>query len=57
MSQIKLDDVDVKENKKKPRKKDPLRENLGTRRVPKLRMANFPDADDIVHQGLLQEER
>ena len=56
MSQVKLDEVDVK-NKKKNRKKDPLRENLGTRRVPKLRMANFPDADEIVRQGLLEEER
>lgn len=57
MSQVNLEDVDVKDVKKKSRKKDPLRENLGTRRVPKLRMANFPDADEIVHQGLLQEER
>ena len=56
MSQVKLEDVDVK-GKKKSRKDDPLRQNLGTRRVPKLRMANFPDADDIVHQGLLEEER
>lgn len=56
MSQVKLEDVNVK-NKNKDRKKDPLRENLGTRRVPKLRMANFPDADDIVRQGLLEEER
>ncbi|MCP4421175.1 MAG: radical SAM protein [Chloroflexi bacterium] len=56
MSQVKLEDVDVKE-KKKLREKDSLRENLGTRRVSKLRMANFPDADDIVHQGLLEEER
>ncbi|WP_420643972.1 B12-binding domain-containing radical SAM protein [Candidatus Leptofilum sp.] len=55
MSQVKLEDVDVKN--KKNRKKDPLRENLGTRRVPKLRMANFPDADEIIHQGLLEEER
>ncbi|MCO5182756.1 MAG: radical SAM protein [Anaerolineae bacterium] len=29
-----------------------LKYNLGTRRVPKLRMANFPNADDIVLQGL-----
>lgn len=58
MSQVKLEDVDVKNNKKKrSRKDDPLRQNLGTRRVPKLRMANFPDADEIVHQGLLEEER
>ncbi len=56
MSQVKLEDVDVKDNKKS-RKDDPLRENLGTRRVPKLRMANFPDADDIVRQGLLEEDR
>lgn len=56
MSQVKLEDVNVK-NDKKSRKNDPLRENLGTRRVPKLRMANFPNADEIVHQGLLEEER
>ena len=34
-----------------------LKENLGTRRVPKLRMANFPTADEIVRQGLLNETR
>ncbi len=56
MSQVKLEDVTVKE-KKKSRKDDPLRQNLGTRRVPKLRMANFPDADEIVRQGLLEVER
>ncbi len=28
--------------------------NLGSRRIPKLRMANFPDADSIVREGLLQ---
>ena len=27
--------------------------NLGTRRVPKLRMAKFPDADEIVRKNLL----
>jgi len=32
-------------------------ENLGTRRVPKLRMADFPNADEIVRQGLLEESR
>lgn len=37
--------------------KDPLRENLGTRRMPKLGMANFPNADDIVRQGLLETPR
>jgi radical SAM superfamily enzyme YgiQ (UPF0313 family) len=36
---------------------DPLRENLGTRRVPKLRMADFPNADEIVRQGLLEAPR
>ena len=36
---------------------DPLQQNLGTRRIPKLRMVNFPNADDIVHQGLLDEPR
>ncbi len=36
---------------------DPLRQNLGTRRVPKLRMANFPDADTIVADGLQEESR
>jgi anaerobic magnesium-protoporphyrin IX monomethyl ester cyclase len=55
MSQVKLDDVTV--NDKEDRRDDPLRENLGTRRVPKLRMANFPEADDIVRQGLLENER
>lgn len=39
------------------KEKDPLRQNLGTRRVPKLRMANFPNADEIVYQGLLQTDR
>ena len=55
MSQVKLEDVDVTE--KDGGSVDPLRENLGTRRVPKLRMANFPNADEIVRQGLLEEER
>ena len=36
---------------------DPIKENLGSRRVPKLRMAKFPNADDIVREGLLREER
>jgi radical SAM superfamily enzyme YgiQ (UPF0313 family) len=33
------------------------RENLGTRRIPKLRMSNFPNADEIVRQGLLAAPR
>ncbi|MCA9929716.1 MAG: radical SAM protein [Anaerolineales bacterium] len=58
MSDIKLDDVEVVERQNgKPRTKNPLRENLGTRRVPRLRMADFPNADEIVHQGLLEAER
>lgn len=57
MNQVKLDEVEVKGKKKPARKRDPLRENLGTRRIPKLRMANFPDADDIVHQGLMEAPR
>lgn len=43
--------------KKNEKPFDPLKANLGTRRVPKLRMANFPNADDIVQQGLLEESR
>lgn len=39
------------------KEKDPLRENLGTRRMPKLRMADFPKADEIVQAGLLVESR
>ncbi len=33
------------------------RVNLGTRRIPKLRMASFPNADEIVRQGLLSAPR
>lgn len=36
---------------------DPIKENLGSRRVPKLRMADFPNADTIIHKGLLEEPR
>jgi anaerobic magnesium-protoporphyrin IX monomethyl ester cyclase len=38
-------------------REDMLKENLGSRRIPKLRMAEFPNADDIVHQGLLNAPR
>lgn len=34
-----------------------VKENLGTRRIPKLRMANFPNADEIVREGLLSRPR
>jgi anaerobic magnesium-protoporphyrin IX monomethyl ester cyclase len=44
---IPIEDVDGLKN----------RENLGTRRIPKLRMANFPNADEIVRQGLLSAPR
>ena len=36
---------------------DALKENLGTRRVPKLRTADFPNADEIVRQGQLVTRR
>jgi len=36
---------------------DILRENLGSRRIPKLRMVDFPNADQIVRQGLLSAPR
>lgn len=31
--------------------------NLGTRRIPNVKMADFPNADDIVRQGLLDTPR
>ena len=34
-----------------------LKENLGTRRIPKVRMSDFPNADEIVRQGLLVTPR
>lgn len=34
-----------------------LKENLGTRRVPKLRMADFPSADQIVRESMTAAER
>lgn len=55
MNKVKVDDILVEENG--DGSGDPLKENLGTRRVPKLRMANFPDADSIVHQGLMESKR
>jgi len=36
---------------------DMIRENLGSRRIPKLRMVDFPNADQIVRQGLLSAPR
>jgi radical SAM superfamily enzyme YgiQ (UPF0313 family) len=38
-------------------KNDPTWVNLGSRRIPKLRSADFPNADDIVRAGLLQDKR
>ena len=67
MDNIKIDDVDVAKNKNgkvnnnkgngNNKKKDPLKENLGSRSIRDLRMANFPNADEIVHQGLLEDNR
>jgi radical SAM superfamily enzyme YgiQ (UPF0313 family) len=34
-----------------------LRDNKGTRRIPTLRMAQFPNADEVVRQGLLDTPR
>jgi radical SAM superfamily enzyme YgiQ (UPF0313 family) len=34
-----------------------LKENLGSRRIPKLRVANFPTADDIVRRELMNRPR
>ncbi len=39
------------------KKNDPIRDNLGSRRIPKVRMADFPNADDIVQKGLLEAKR
>lgn len=36
---------------------DAIKENKGNRKLPKLTMANFPNADDIVREGLLEAER
>jgi radical SAM superfamily enzyme YgiQ (UPF0313 family) len=37
--------------------KEVLKENLGTRRIPKLRAANFPSADEIVRDVVLNTPR
>ncbi len=37
--------------------KDAAWKNLGDRRIPKLRMADFPNADEIVREGLLKEQQ
>ena len=56
MTQIKRDDIEV-QKKGKGKTVRAHKENLGTRRVPKLRMANFPNADEIVQAGLMEEKR
>ncbi|MDJ0753636.1 MAG: radical SAM protein [Ardenticatenaceae bacterium] len=38
-------------------KREKVWKNLGDRRIPKLKMAEFPNADDIVRQGLLSTPR
>lgn len=37
--------------------KDPVKQNLGSRRVPGLRMADFPNADAIVERNLAETPR
>ena len=32
-------------------------DNLGKRSIPKLRIADYPNVDDIVRQGLLERPR
>ncbi len=49
-----LNESTTKRNGEGNKNDETLRQNLGTRRVPKLRMADFPNADEIVFQGLLQ---
>jgi radical SAM superfamily enzyme YgiQ (UPF0313 family) len=39
------------------RQHDPLRQNLGSRRIPKLRLPDYPKADDIVRKVLLEAQR
>lgn len=34
-----------------------IRENMGSRTLPKMRMVNFPNADEIVRRGLLNTKR
>jgi anaerobic magnesium-protoporphyrin IX monomethyl ester cyclase len=38
-------------------KDNAIKENLGTRRMPKLRGAKYPNADEIVREGLLSQGR
>lgn len=56
--EVKLNDVQVNGHGKGDPDKDSKEwKNLGTRRVPQLRMANFPDADEAVRQGTLNKKR
>ena len=55
---VKLDEVNITSNGKGAPDKDSKEwKNLGTRRVPQLRMANFPDADEAVRQGSMHTPR
>jgi len=36
---------------------DQIKENMGSRTLPKMRMVNFPNADEIVRQGLMSANR
>lgn len=52
---VKVDEVQVNSNGKGHPDKDSKEwKNLGTRRIPQLRMANFPDADAAVRDGATQ---
>ncbi|MCL4870027.1 MAG: radical SAM protein [Anaerolineae bacterium] len=53
---VKVDQIQVN-GKSSPDKESKEWKNLGTRRVPQLRMANFPDADEAVRQGSLNTKR
>ncbi len=37
--------------------KEKVWKNLGARRIPKVRMADFPNADEIVREGLLETDK
>lgn len=41
----------------KPEDKDPVKENLGSRTVPRLRLADYPSADEIVQRNLMSSAR
>jgi anaerobic magnesium-protoporphyrin IX monomethyl ester cyclase len=52
-----FDDSELETKKSANPADEKLWQNLGSRKLPKVRMANFPNADDIVRQGLLTTQR